>query len=142
MSEPTAEQADRDPLDEMREHLASVSAGDVVAEAALSLVALAYVRLGIPPEQNERYRDLDAARLLIDALAGMLDGVRGRLGAPEPELRDVLTSLRMAYVDVASHTGAEHPAGPAPAGEPPPAAAEEPGPGRSRPSGLWVPGQD
>ncbi len=134
MSEPTAEQGGRDPLEEMREQLASVSAGDVVAEAALSLVALAYVRLGIPPEQNERYRDLDAARLLIDALAGMLDGVAGRLGAPEPELRDVLARLRMAYVDVASHAQA----GPA---EPPPA-PQEPGPGIHRPSGLWVPGQD
>ena len=133
MSEPTAEQGERDPLEEMREHLASVSAGDVVAEAALSLVALAYVRLGVPPEQNERYRDLEAARLLIDALAGMLDGVRGRLGAPEPELRDVVASLRMAYVDVASHAQA------AP-GEPPP--AQEPGPGIHRPSGRWVPGQD
>ena len=141
MSEPTVEQGERDPLEEMREHLASVSAGDVVAEAALSLVALAYVRLGVPPEQNERYRDLDAARLLIDALAGMVDGVRGRLGAPEPELRDVLASLRMAYVDVASHTQAEHPTGPA-AGEPPPMAAEEPDRGVHRPSGLWVPGQD
>ena len=135
MSEPTTEQGDRDPLEEMREQLASVSAGDVVGEAALSLVALAYVRLGIPPEQNERYRDLDAARLLIDALAGMLDGVAGRLGAPEPELRDVLARLRMTYVDVASHAQA------APA-QPPPPAAQEPGQGIRRPSGLWVPGQD
>ncbi|HYY78975.1 MAG TPA: hypothetical protein VFD04_07310, partial [Actinomycetes bacterium] len=69
-----------DPFEEMRERLASLSAGELVAEAALSLVALAYVRLGVPPEQNQRYRDLDAARLLIDALGGMLDGVQGRIG--------------------------------------------------------------
>ena len=57
------QQQGRDPLEEMREQLASVSAGDVIAEASLSLVALAYVRLGVPPEEHERYRDLDAARL-------------------------------------------------------------------------------
>src|ERR687885_92974 len=52
-----------DQLEMLREQLASVSAGDVVAEAAMSLIALAYVRLGIPPEQHARFRDLDAARL-------------------------------------------------------------------------------
>jgi Domain of unknown function (DUF1844) len=137
MSEQPADQgAERDPLEEMREHLASVSAGEVVAEAALSLVALAYVRLGVPPEQNEPYRDLDAARLLIDALGGMLEAVQGRLGAVEPELREVLARLRMAYVDVASHLADGHP------GEPP-ESAEQPGEGIYRPSGgLWVPGMD
>ena len=38
-----------DQLEQLREQLASVSAGDVVAEAAMSLIALAYVRLGITP---------------------------------------------------------------------------------------------
>ena len=33
-----------DQLEQLREQLASVSAGDVIAEAALSLIALAYVR--------------------------------------------------------------------------------------------------
>src|SRR5829696_9225578 len=82
-----------DQLEQLREQLASVSAGDVVAEAALSLIALAYVRLGIPPEQHERFRDLDAARLLVDALGGMLAATEGRLGAPEPSLRDALATL-------------------------------------------------
>jgi hypothetical protein len=138
MSESDPERAG-DPLEEMREQLASVSAGDVVAEACLSLVALAYVRLGVPPEQHERYRDLDAARLLIDALGGMLEAVKGRLGAAEPSLRDALAGLRMAYADVAAHLQAGHPPGGAPAPGPEP---QPPGPGVQRPSGLWVPGQD
>src|SRR4030095_12712361 len=73
-------------LEQLREELASVAAGDVVAEAAMSLIALAYVRLGIPPEQHARFRDLDAARLLVDALGGMLSAPEGRLGAPSPPL--------------------------------------------------------
>jgi hypothetical protein len=126
-----------DQLAQLREQLASVSAGDVVAEAALSLIALAYVRLGIPPEQHERYRDLDAARLLIDALGGMLSATEGRLGAAELSLRDALAQLRMAFAEVAAHVEA-HPGGEAPEPEP------QPGdPGILRPpSGLWVPGQD
>jgi Domain of unknown function (DUF1844) len=147
------QQQETDQLEEMREQLASLPAGDLVAEASLSLVALAYVRLGLPPEQHERYRDLDAARLLIDALGGMLQAVQGRVGAAEPGLREALASLRMAYAEVAAHLEAGHqeaPAG-APAGAaatPPSGPAQPPpsegpgGPGIYRPSGLWVPGRE
>ena len=128
-----------DQLEQLREQLASVSAGDLVAEASLSLIALAYVRLGIPPEQHERYRDLDAARLLIDALGGMLSATEGRLGAAEPGLRDALAQLRLAFAEVAEHVESGHRAGtPGPTTEPEP---DDPGILRP-PSGLWVPGQD
>jgi Domain of unknown function (DUF1844) len=126
-----------DQLEQLREQLASVAAGDVVAEAALSLIALAYVRLGIPPEQHARFRDLDQARLLVDALGGVLSATEGRLGAPEAGLRDALANLRMAYAEVAAHPeGAAAP-------EQEPAAGQPEDPGILRPpSGLWVPGQD
>jgi hypothetical protein len=142
MSE-SEQQQERDPLEEMREQLASVSAGDVIAEASLSLVALAYVRLGVPPEQHERYRDLEAARLLIDALGGMLAAVEGRVGAAEPGLRDALARLRMTYVEVAApvQAGRAGPAAEEPAAAPGPQQQPE-GPGSYRPSGLWVPGRD
>jgi hypothetical protein len=126
-----------DQLEQLREQLASVSAGDVVAEAAMSLIALAYVRLGIPPEQHARFRDLDAARLLIDALGGLLSATEGRLGAPEPSLRDALANLRLAFAEVAATAEGAAPRTP-PETEPEP---EDSGI-RRPPSGLWVPGQD
>jgi hypothetical protein len=131
---PVAE--DGDPLELMRQHLASVSAGDMVAETALPLLTLAFVRLGLPPEQHAEFRDLEAARLLIDALAGLLDATRGRLGAVEQELRQGLASAQMAFVQIsehdAGHGAQEQPAGP-----------KAPDAGLSRPpTGLWVPGMD
>jgi hypothetical protein len=126
-----------DQLEQLREQLASVSAGDVVAEAALSLIALAYVRLGIPPEQHARFRDLDAARLLVDALGGMLAATEGRLGPPEPSLREALANLRLAFADVSAHLEA-HPEDEDQSQPPEP---EDSGVLRP-PSGLWVPGQD
>ena len=128
-----------DQLEQLREQLASVSAGDVVAEAALSLIALAYVRLGIPPEQHQRFRDLDAARLLVDALGGMLAATEGRLGPPEPSLREALANLRLAFADVARHAESH----PEEATQPQQAQPEPEDSGILRPpSGLWVPGQD
>ncbi|HSO52521.1 MAG TPA: DUF1844 domain-containing protein [Actinomycetes bacterium] len=125
-----------DQLEQLREQLASVSAGDVVAEAALSLIALAYVRLGIPPVQHERFRDLDDARLLVDALGGMLVATEGRLGAPEASLRDALANLRMTFADVSAHLEAHPDGDPADPDDPEDSGILRP------PSGLWVPGQD
>jgi len=117
---------DADQIQQMREQLAAVSAGDVVAEAAAQLVTFAYLRLGLPAEQNAEYRDLDAARLLIDAFGGLLQATEGRLGAYEPELHQALSSLRLSYAELVRQQ-------------------QEPESPESRlhrpPSGLWVPGE-
>ena len=126
-------------LEQLREQLAAVPAGAVVADTAMQLATMAQMRLGLPPEQFARFRDLDAARLLIDAIGGLLAATEGRLGGPEPALRQALADLRLAFAEVAAQ--------PAAAGEPagPPSGAG-PQPDDSGilrpPSGLWVPGQD
>ena len=122
-------------LDQLREQLASVPAGAVVAEAAMPLVTMAQMRLGLPAEQYARFRDLDAARLLIDALGGLLSATEGRLGPPEPSLRQALADLRLAFAEVSAQPESEAPA-PPPAPEPEDSGILRP------PSGLWVPGQD
>jgi Domain of unknown function (DUF1844) len=126
-------------LEQLRDQLASVPAGAVVADTAMQLATMAQMRLGLPPEEFARFRDLEAARLLIDAFGGLLSATEGRLGAPEPALRQALADLRLAFAEVAAHPAAGEPApGPAPGAEAPP---EDSGILRP-PSGLWVPGQD
>ena len=122
-------------LEQLREQLASVPAGAVVAEAAMPLVTMAQMRIGLPAEAFARFRDLDAARLLIDALGGLLSATEGRLGPPEPSLRQALADLRLAFAEVSAQPGSEAPA-PPPAPEPEDSGILRP------PSGLWVPGQD
>ena len=124
-------------LEQLREQIASVPADAVVTETAAQLVTMAWMRLGLPPEEYARFRDLDAARLLIDAFGGLLAATEGRLGAPEPSLRQALADLRLAFAEVAANAGGGAPRMP-PETEPEP---EESGILRP-PSGLWVPGQD
>ncbi len=38
------------------------------------------------------------ARLAIDGLGALLDGLAGRLGEAEPSLHEALSQLRLAYV--------------------------------------------
>ncbi len=129
------EAAQAEAMRQFREELASAPVDAVIVQAAAHLATFAYVRLGIPPEENERFRDLDAARVLIDAFGGLIQAVRGHLGQSEDELQQALAALRLTYSQVSSAAGQPAPG----AGRPAPA-PQEPGP--HRPSGLWVPGQD
>jgi hypothetical protein len=140
-AEPTPEQmaaAEAEALEQMRRHMATVTAADMVIETAVPLLTLAFVRLGVPPERNGEFQDLAGARLLIDALGGMLEASRGRLGPAEGELMAGLSQARMAYVQVTEALAAE----PAqPAAQPAPRAEEDSGLARPQ-SGLWVPGME
>lgn len=131
-----AAEAEAEAIRQLHHELASAPPVEVIAQAMAHLATLAYVRLGVPPEENRRYRDLDAARVLIDALGGMLLAVQGRLGPEADELHQALAALQMTYAGIVSQQGGAEPG--APVAEP-----ERPASSRTqRPSGLWVPGQD
>ena len=79
---------------ELREQLARTPAEVVIANHAFGLFELAALHLSLQPPQ------LDQARLAIDALAALVDGLAGRLGDAEPQLSEGLSQLRMAYVQI------------------------------------------
>ena len=77
--------------------LADVPAIEIVSTAALHLMSSAAVNLGLAEDLPEHV-DLDEARTLIEALAGLVTAGAPRLGhhhaAP---LRDGLRSLQLAF---------------------------------------------
>jgi hypothetical protein len=81
----------------VRTELAATSVADLVANHAIGLWQLAVLHL--TPEAGAPAR-LDEAGLAIDAMAALLDGVGDRLGENEPPLRDALSQLRLAFVQV------------------------------------------
>lgn len=82
-------------LAEMQEQLANTPAEVIIANHAIGLFQLAALHLGRQPP------DLDQGRLAIDAMAGILERVAGRLGDQEQGLRDGLAQLQLAYVQLA-----------------------------------------
>jgi hypothetical protein len=99
--EPSPEQ-----IEEMlraRAELASVPVTDIVANHAVGLWQLAVLHL-MPdpdPEGLPAPPRLDEARLAIDALGALVDGLGERLAPHDETLRDALSQLRLAYVQVA-----------------------------------------
>jgi hypothetical protein len=81
-------------LARMQEQLANTPVEVVIANHAFGLFELAALHLSLQPPQ------LDQARLAIDALAALVEGLASRLGEPEQQLKDGLAQLRMAYVQI------------------------------------------
>jgi len=92
-AEPTEEEI-RAQMAELREQLARTPAETVVANHAFGLFELAALHLSLQPPQ------LDQARLAIDALAALVDGLGARLGDAAPQLSDGLSQLRLAFVEI------------------------------------------
>ena len=90
-------------MDEVRRQLASVPAAVVVANHAMGLYELAAIHLSSqPPAFSE-------AQVAIDGMSAVIDALEGRLGENEPTLKDALSQLKMAYVQLkgaAEATGA------------------------------------
>jgi len=106
--EEQAEMADR--LEELRRQLLSTPAEVVVANHVYGLFELAAIHL------SQRPPDLGQARLAVDAMATLVEGLQGRLGDAEPPLRDALAQIRLAFVQISeSSTAADGEGGPGPA---------------------------
>src|SRR5689334_19685900 len=119
---PAAEESRVDPMSTVSRDIAEVPSVEIISTAALHLMSAAAVNLGLAEDLPD-HQDLDEARSLIDALAGLLDAAAPSLGhhhaAP---LRDGLRSLQLAFKEASTipdepgqgpgekYTGAVYPA--------------------------------
>lgn len=110
VSEAEAAEAIRQ-LEEAQRHLLAAPVEDVVSNHCYGLFELAAVYLSARPPA------LDKARLAIDAMGALVEGLEGRLGSHEPEMREALTQIRLAFVQIQKvPEGAGGPEGSPPAG--------------------------
>lgn len=79
---------------ELQDQLAATPVEAVVANHCYGLFELAALHLGQRPPQIEQ------ARLAIDALGALVEGLKGRLGEHEAQLGEGLTQLRLAFVQI------------------------------------------
>ena len=107
---------------------------DVLLQTLVTMVNLGARKLGLaaPPGDEEPKRDLEQTKQAIDAARALFPLLEERHGQELAPVKDALSRLQMAYVQLSGKQTAE------PQGEKP---AEE-GPGPAQSSGrLWVPGQ-
>lgn len=81
-------------LSELRDQLARTPVEMVIANHAVAMFELAALHLSLEPPQ------LPQARMAIDAMALLVEGLGERLGDPARELTQHLSHLRLAFVEV------------------------------------------
>ena len=86
-------------LAEARERLAEVPAEVVVVNHAMGLYELAAIHLSARPSH------LAEAALAIDAFACLVEGLDERLGPDAATLRDALSQIRLAFVQIKGSSG-------------------------------------
>lgn len=141
--------------------LSRMTSADVIAQAVVSLLNIAALRLRGSAAEPGSERDLDQVRDALDGVSALLSILERTLPGEVRPLRDALSQMQLAYAAEVRNAGPAEPATPrepTPAGEEPktPDAAAEsvaqdppapegdethrPGPAES--SGrLWVPGR-
>jgi GAF domain-containing protein len=87
-------------LAEARARLLETEVATVLTNHALGIYELAAIHLTADDP------NLEEAKLAIDAMAALIDGVAGRLGDGEPTLKEALHQARMAFVQRSQQTSA------------------------------------
>lgn len=79
--------------------LADIPASEVISRAAVMLMSAAAEQIGLssPDPSNPEHRDLDQARQLITALAGLVKAAAPDLGPHAAAFRDGVQALQKAF---------------------------------------------
>lgn len=83
---------------DLQRFLLEAPAEEIVAQHAMGLYELAVLHLSQPEPR------LGDARLAIDALVALVEGMADRLGEVGRQLREVLPQLQMAFVQLADRS--------------------------------------
>ena len=81
-------------LAEARQRLAETPAAEVIANHVMGIYELAAIHLSSQPP------GLDEAKVAIDAMAAILSSLENRLGQNEAVLKDALSQMQMAFVQI------------------------------------------
>lgn len=86
--------------DELRD-IADVAAVEIITSSCVHLMSAAAVKVGLADdEETGGYQDLDEARKLITALAGLVTAAAPEIGSVHARsLRDGLRSLQLAFAE-------------------------------------------
>ncbi|HEX7589811.1 MAG TPA: DUF1844 domain-containing protein [Demequinaceae bacterium] len=83
--------------DQQARDLADVSSVELITTVGVHLLSAAALRCGLA-EDGETYQDLDEARAIINALAGLVTAAAADLGDTHARaLRDGLRSVQLAF---------------------------------------------
>ncbi|MHB8896850.1 MAG: DUF1844 domain-containing protein [Candidatus Geothermincolia bacterium] len=82
----------------IEEVMEKITVADIVLDMMISLTSLAFQRMGIPSEVNEKFKDMEQARLAIDCLDALAKVLDGQVSAEQIEpLKGAIANLKLNF---------------------------------------------
>jgi hypothetical protein len=82
----------------IEEVMEKITVADIILDMMISLSSLAYQRMGIPHEVNEKFKDMEQARLAIDSIDGLAKAMEGRGVDDQLEpLKNTIANLKLNF---------------------------------------------
>lgn len=82
----------------IEEVIEKITVADIILDMMISLSSLAYQRMGIPPDVNGKYKDMEQARMAIDCLDAMAGSLEGRVASEQAEaLKGTIANLKLNF---------------------------------------------
>lgn len=82
----------------IEEVMEKITVADIILDMMISLSSLAYQRMGIPHEVNEKFRDMEQARLAIDCLDALAKAMEGHVPAEQMDpLSSAISNLKLNF---------------------------------------------
>lgn len=104
--------ADEKPVEETREseeemmkklqdQLDMLTTKDIVTQMMMSLSSLAYKKMGLPVGTNDKFKDMDQAKLAVDSFDALFKAIMDEVSAEEREnLKSSLANLQLNFVKI------------------------------------------
>ena len=133
MTQPPPRELTEEELRALEAEMDKLRVDDVLLQTLVTLVNLGARKAGLakPPGEDGPKRDLEQTKQAIDGARALLPLLEARHGAKLGAIKDALSQLQLAYVQLSGGTAKSEPERPKPG---------EPGPAQ-RSGKLWVPGQ-
>lgn len=88
-------------LKQLQEEIDRLTTKDIVTQMMMSLSSLAYKKMGIPAEANNKYKDKEQAKMAVDSFDALFKVLKDELSASEVEnLQSSLANLQLNFVKV------------------------------------------
>ena len=88
-------------LKQLQEEIDRLTTKDIVTQMMMSLSSLAYKKMGIPAEANNKYKDKGQAKMAVDSFDALFNVLKDELSASEAEnLQSSLANLQLNFVKV------------------------------------------
>ena len=88
-------------LKQLQEEIDRLTTKDIITQMMMSLSSLAYKKMGIPAEANNKYKDKEQAKMAVDSFDALFKVLKDELSASEAEnLQSSLANLQLNFVKV------------------------------------------